>query len=449
MCFGELAWKGPTVNAILPSMSAPPFHRRILPWVFAVCFLAVAPVVIFYTAGYRYNAKKGKIERNGTVIIDSRPRSASISLDGRDLADKTPITLQDMAPGNHRFDVRKDGYTSWTKTLDVRPEYVTFINNIRLWKQSEPSLLSSSTADLISLAPNDDYLLLLSNSPAPSYRVTDAQGVTRMQGKLTPTPKGKLRAVWQSDGSAVLLEPVDGGSAYLLDTAHGGQAMPLPEAIYRFTRTELVGNDGTALISIRLSDLSLRRSPLGGQMDAGDSTQIRMATGTRDRVLVLTDNPSEGVVLPDGGWELALEGRDRLLLRDKTSWLSVDATSRPPASHQATGDMLRPLTLSRVTSYLLVNGGELWLWDPAKEPILLRRQSDTIIEAGWHYAGGAVFYATDKTVTALDLDPRDGYLETTLADFAQVKSMTVSTKGVIYVAGVKGGTDGIWTIATE
>lgn len=430
-------------------MHVPPFHRRIMPWVFIICFFAVAPALLFYTAGYRYNAKKGKIERNGTVIIDSQPRGASISLDGRTIIDQTPITLQDMAPGMHHFAVTLKGYTSWEKTLDVRPEYVTFLNAIRLLKHSEPQLLSTSTADLLSLAPNDEYLLLISTSPTSTYRILDALGIQKMAGSLTPPPKGALRAIWQNDGSAVLLEPITGGPAYLLDIGRTGQVMTLPEAIYRFSKNELIGNDGKALLSIRLSDLSLRRSPLNGILDTSDTVQLRTASGTRDAVLILTKNPEEGVVLPQGAWTVATETSNRTLLRDGSRWISIAAGSRPPDAFQAMGDMLRPITISRKTSYLLVHQSELWLWDPSKEPILLKRQSDNIVDASWHYEGRIVFFATHQNVIAVDLDPRDGYIETTLAYFDKIKSLTASTKGLIYVAAVKDGKNGVWTIETE
>lgn len=442
-------WKVPSVNAILSLMHVPPFHRRIMPWVFVICFFAVAPALLFYTAGYRYNVKKGKIERNGTVIIDSQPRGATISLDGRTIIDQTPITLQDMAPGTHHFAITLDGYTSWEKTLDVRPEYVTFLNAIRLLKTAEPQILSTSTADLLSLAPNDEYLLLISMSPTSTYRILDAQGIQKMAGTLTPPPQGALRAIWQNDGSAVLLEPIQGGPAYLLDIGRTGQAIALPEAVYRFAKNELIGNDGKALISIRLSDLSLRRSPLNGILDTSDTAQVRTASGTRDAVLILTKNPEEGVVLPQGKWTIAAETTDRTLLRDGSRWLSIAAKKRPPDAFQASGDMLRPITISRTNSYILVHNSELWHWDLSKEPTLLKRQSDNIVEASWHYDGKIVFVATKTNVVAVDLDPRDGYLETTLAQFDVIKSLTASTKGLLYVAAVKNGASGVWTIETE
>ena len=74
-------------------MYRPPFHRRILPWIFTIIFFVAAPALVFYTAGYRWNPKKEKIERNGTLIIDSTPADARVYLNGRDTGETTPISF--------------------------------------------------------------------------------------------------------------------------------------------------------------------------------------------------------------------------------------------------------------------------------------------------------------------------------------------------------------------
>jgi len=96
-----------------------PFHRRVLPWLFVLIFLFIAPAVVFYTAGYRWNSKKGVIEKNGTLIIDSMPRGAKIFLNGQMLSDVTPVTLQNTAPGIYNIKLSLDGYHDWSKELSV------------------------------------------------------------------------------------------------------------------------------------------------------------------------------------------------------------------------------------------------------------------------------------------------------------------------------------------
>ncbi len=122
-------------------MYHPPFHRRILPWLYIAIFLGTAPLLIFYTAGYRYNPKKHQIERSGTLIIDTIPKGARVSLDGRDSQEVSPITFQNIPPGWHEDRHTKNGYFPWQSILDIRAEQVTFANNLWLWRQSIPSFL--------------------------------------------------------------------------------------------------------------------------------------------------------------------------------------------------------------------------------------------------------------------------------------------------------------------
>jgi hypothetical protein len=107
-----------------------PIHRQILLWLYVALFVFLAPLLIFYTAGYRYNIKKGQIERSSTLIVDSFPKGATVRIDERATQETTPITFQNMAPGWHRLDLEKEGYLPWSKNLELRAERVSFANRI-------------------------------------------------------------------------------------------------------------------------------------------------------------------------------------------------------------------------------------------------------------------------------------------------------------------------------
>lgn len=138
-----------------------PFHRRVLPWIFIITFIAVAPALVFYTAGFRWNTKKGQVERYGTVIMNSNPTGANILIDGRLRDTTTPLTIKDMPAGVHELEMSLNGYHSWHKTLEVRPERVTFAHNVILWKISEPFLISTSSTLLLSAIPNSTSILVI------------------------------------------------------------------------------------------------------------------------------------------------------------------------------------------------------------------------------------------------------------------------------------------------
>jgi hypothetical protein len=53
-----------------------------------------------------------------TVLVESNPSGALISIDGRELA-PTPLTIRQLRPGTHTLELRLPGYKTWTQRLTV------------------------------------------------------------------------------------------------------------------------------------------------------------------------------------------------------------------------------------------------------------------------------------------------------------------------------------------
>jgi hypothetical protein len=156
-------------------MRTPPFHRRILPWIFAISFVAMAPAVVFYTSGYRFDPKKGQVERNGTIIIDSTPKGATIEIDGRVYKEVTPVTLQDVTPGSHHFKITKDGYRSWEKNLTIQAEYVTFANQIHLLRNTQAALLAEAPEQQLFSAPDEQTVLAVEHATTSKLLISSSR----------------------------------------------------------------------------------------------------------------------------------------------------------------------------------------------------------------------------------------------------------------------------------
>lgn len=318
-------------------MYSPPFHRRIVPWIFAAVFLAAAPVLVFYTAGYRWNPKKEKVERNGTLIIGTRPTGARIFLNGNDKGETTPVTIQNIRPGSYNIRVQKDGYHPWEKMMDIQAERVTFANDIPLFKISEPVFAGSATSAF-------------------------AEAATA--SALVPAPK-----------TLHIRESPETGAFFLLDE--------------------------------------------------------------RD--------PGRGFLLPTGQWSIEGAQSGRIILRDGDSWLSVDIAAETPIFQRAYGDRLRPFPARNDTINLMVAHGEVWLWNPKREPELLYRHSTPIADAAWHASGNAVIIATHDTMFALHVDARGGRVRTELATFDEISAVIAQT-GAILVHGIRQGIAGVWRV---
>jgi len=427
-----------------------PFHRRILPWIFIVVFLAVAPAVVFYTAGYRYNSKKGKVERNGTVILDTVPTGATITIDGQPFTSKSPVTIQDMAPGLHRFSMERDGYHPWGKSLDVRSELVTFANNVWLWLDAQPFLKSPGDTLLLSSSPDHKTVLQLTAATPTQAIVMDVSGAALATFSFGKNIVRGTQTFWSPNNRYVLLEaPATTGTTWLVDIRAAHAPQELPAGNYRWEGSELVGTDGISRLTISLSDFAVTTAILPPHTtDTISGATLQTAPGTGRVVYVANSDPTQGYVLPSGDWHFWATEKNSVVLRDASRWLSLSTKTTPPQYRAASGDMLRAFTTSGLTHNLLVNGTEIWTWDTVSDPQLIYRQSEPIVGAEWHTAGYDIFFATAHDVYALNLDARDGYFLTPLAHFDQITNFTALPKQ-LYIGGTKDGQTGIWTLDVQ
>jgi hypothetical protein len=154
---------------------------------FVVLFLITAPLVVLYTAGYRWNEKKVRIEKVGVIFLRSRPSGAEIFLNGIPRSEHTPARLRNLLPSTYDIKVTKAGYGSWEKTLPVSSGLTTFAESIIIWKLAAPEALSSTPAQIL----NQNELAMLERADPLTY---EADGET-----------------FKSDGFEIWVENKDGG----------------------------------------------------------------------------------------------------------------------------------------------------------------------------------------------------------------------------------------------
>ena len=64
-------------------------------------------------------ASRTPVATTGSLFIDSRPIGAEVSVDGRSIG-VTPVTLDDLSPGDHRVVLRIPGFNLWATTAQVK-----------------------------------------------------------------------------------------------------------------------------------------------------------------------------------------------------------------------------------------------------------------------------------------------------------------------------------------
>ncbi len=408
-------------------------------------------MVLFYTSGYRWSSQKGQIERNGTIIFDTTPTKATLSIDGRATQSLTPVTLQDMAPGLHRFHLDKAGYHSWEKSLEVTSERVTFANDLWLWREGEPVLLTTTPPLILSSSADGRQTLAMSQATSSLALLLTATDQISSSSTLAVQVNATSQLNWSPTGRYVVVSTVENASttSWIIDTRNSNAPLTIPDGPFRWDTDALVIQNSLSQIRIQLSDFSLRRIPFVTDIiDTSTDATIR-ETKTHDGfVFVESQNTNQGMELPPGAWHLWSSTNGVHIVRDGNRWMSIQLNETTASTFEANGDQLRPFIANGITQYLLVNQNEIWIWNPTTRPELIYRQSERIIDAAWHSENGNIFFATRTGIYALNLDQRDGRIMTTLASFDEITGLTTLSSQLV-IAGTKNGQTGIWTLAIE
>ena len=93
---------------------------------FVVIFLSAFAFVVAYARGYRIDIGQKSLVPTGIMSVTSYPKAAKIYVDGV-LKGVTDTNLT-MAPGNYKIEIQKDGYTSFSKNVNLKGELVATID---------------------------------------------------------------------------------------------------------------------------------------------------------------------------------------------------------------------------------------------------------------------------------------------------------------------------------
>lgn len=434
-------------------MYSPPLHRKLLPWAYAALFFLVAPLLLFYTAGYRYNTKKAAIEKYGTLIIDSTPSGASITLDGQSAVDTTPATFQELVPGWHTTRVERPGYTAWEKSLEIRAERATFADRIHLFR-SAPLTQLVHEGDVRALAANTDrdtlFALEYSSPSATRALLLQSRGRISSEVSLQESLPTATDIRWQEDARAIYLDRPDRAQDPLIRLTSRGLQVTSTLAAGFWQGNDLLVADRQMLTRWNSRNGTTSQELLPTSTIASvDGIRLMEEVDGSQRLVFRRTFSEQLLALPYGDW-LFFDQRDsELLLRDADRWLWITGTGNAPEAALLEGSHLRfPPPGARVEGVLVIRENELLHWTPGKTTQLLVRQTAPIREAAWHRSGDVVFFSTDTAIEALDLDERGGRRRQTLVTFDAIQDFDL-IGNVLYVAATKGSERGIWMVTIE
>lgn len=87
-----------------------------------VAFLITIILIVGYARGYRINLSQKKLISTGILVASSSPDGAKIYINGK-LEGATNSNIG-LSPGIYNVEIKKDGYSTWKKTIVIKGELV-------------------------------------------------------------------------------------------------------------------------------------------------------------------------------------------------------------------------------------------------------------------------------------------------------------------------------------
>jgi hypothetical protein len=183
-------------------------------------FTVIAPGIIMYSQGYRFDIKKMKFLETGGIYIKTIPSDAVVTIDN-DYKNRTSgfskdVLIQNLLPENHNIKIEKENYYSWEKTLEVKEKKVTEAKYIILFPDEIPfTSIDNDVKNFYPFPDNNRILLLTVSNELLSYD-SEKKETQKILSK-TQTPYNIYDISFSATGKRALIK-TSTGLHYLLNT---------------------------------------------------------------------------------------------------------------------------------------------------------------------------------------------------------------------------------------
>ncbi|HOU35640.1 MAG TPA: PEGA domain-containing protein [Candidatus Omnitrophota bacterium] len=96
-------------------------------------FLIGLPFILAFSLSYKFDRRSFKFTRTGIISVKSQPPGATVTLDGQQLPDKTPMSISELLPGMHTVALELDGYYPYERRIEVEGGKVARMEKVILF----------------------------------------------------------------------------------------------------------------------------------------------------------------------------------------------------------------------------------------------------------------------------------------------------------------------------
>jgi hypothetical protein len=127
--------------------------RQTILFTFLFIFILFAPILTLHFQGYRIDLEKRRLTQTGGFFLKTIPKQTEIYLNEK-FSKKTDfffgsVLIEGLLPKKYNIKVKKDGYSTWEKTLGIKEKEVTEVKDVVLFPENLPfKLLGKGVLDI-------------------------------------------------------------------------------------------------------------------------------------------------------------------------------------------------------------------------------------------------------------------------------------------------------------
>lgn len=446
--------------------------RKILYIFFILLFIIITPIVSLYAAGYKLSGGL-KIQKTGILIINSKPEGAQILINGEIQqnffkkiisSDKgyitTPAKIKNLSPEEYEIELKMNNYLSWKKKLTINSGQSTFAEDINLFKDNLPFLISSPKDPQIIISPNNKKIITINNEKKINALDIESEKETMLNTELE-TLEG-VNIQWSQNSKKIILN----NQIFNLESPHD------PILLNKIIGTNIYdikwdsNNDNIVLykdhnnlnyynISNQTNKIIFKNHLIKDYLSKDKI--LYYIEEQKNNSLLVTYNMNENQEIN----KISLPRSDYLFINNDHRLINLYDSKHKILYLIDPYDGFKPIreTINNVTKtywtdnnrLLYTNDFEIWVFnlnDLSKK--LLARISQKINTLIWHPSNNNIIYSTNKSISVIELDNREKYNITKIIELDNISDIILNKKGsALFFYAQIGNQNGIYKLLIQ
>ncbi len=439
--------------------------RGILFITFITLFFITAPIVVLYTAGYRYDFTKGEVVQTGSFFVTTTPNDATIYINNTPQEETTPAVIQKIYPDNYEIRIEKNGYHNWQKTLPINSQLTTFIDGAYLFLETDPIRIFEQNFESPSFLDSNKFLFTKTETLWIEIWIYDLVHKQQNQvARVSTRQADKVESSISKDETALLLKQTKNQieTFKIVEMTNLNNSINLNNYVFEEIEDAywhpdhgndlfVIGNSSTYLFSIGTRQAEKIYSQPTNAYSRFERIYITEQKDDATEIVAITPEESIVTTIPKSDYTFLQSTEPYLLLRDTihSKLVLVDIYDEFPILLNTDGQDFDWITNHKGESVLLYhNGFEIHTYNTSTNiDELITRVSEPILDTFWHSSGSYIIMTTVNKIQIIELDTRDHRQTIDLVSNTEISSSYISQdSGTIYLTGPSGDSQGLFEL---